>query len=817
MNSYENKNEYEILDTSQNNFNMSNRYPRYPLANNPQMPARSNHYKDWLNICDSKPIDYRRIGSSPEAYTASRDAIFTGVSITSIILRHFGLGLVSGALRIVGYLVRFLWRDNTWDNLIRHIEGIIDERISQEVLNTAHTRLAGLRNNLDDFNNALELWRINPTGVNAGRVIIEFGVTNGAFRNSMPSFSRPGYEILLLSVYAQAANLHLLLLWEYIRFATELGNAGDVDINHREQVRLMGEYTTHCVNTYRVGLGRLRGTTTAQWERFNHFRREMTLTVLDLVACFPVYDFRRYPSNTDVELSRMIYTDPVAVDGIAQLSESGGNFNALENELISPPSIVTWLDNVQIFTGEMRRTTTANQDPGIFVANVWNGNRNTFGNQGGLGIFTRTDGITTNNSTTLNMLNNDIFRVDLRAHATGSQAGGILFIYGIGRSQFFNVNRSTLIYDNPPGTGHITQNRIQNVTVSIPGESSEQPTENDYTHRLADVKNIGGGLRTSGVHGRSSLVGHGWTHISLNRRNIYAADKITKIPAVKAADFFGVVVAPGPGFTGGDLVRMDPNRSVIYEVTPANQQALQSNVGIRLRYACVGTASLRITFDNGSNQVVPLVSTTSSINNLQLGNFRFASVPNNVNFLSAGTLFVIQNISQNPNVLLDSIELFSNIPIPQESHPIPVVPEEPPFIPGEYQIVTALNNSSVFDLNSGTRVTLWSNTRGAHQIWNFTYDQQRNAYVIRNVSNPSLVLTWDFTNPSNIVFAAPFSPGRDEQYWIAESFQNGFILGNLRNRNMILDVAGGSTSPGTNIIAFPRHNGNGQRFFIRRP
>ncbi|WP_157404955.1 hypothetical protein [Bacillus mycoides] len=62
MNSYENKNEYEILDALQNNSNMSNRYPRYPLANNPQVPLQNTNYKDWLNMCQTNtpfctPID----------------------------------------------------------------------------------------------------------------------------------------------------------------------------------------------------------------------------------------------------------------------------------------------------------------------------------------------------------------------------------------------------------------------------------------------------------------------------------------------------------------------------------------------------------------------------------------------------------------------------------------------------------------------------------------------------------------------------------------------------------------------------------------
>ncbi|EOO23276.1 delta endotoxin C-terminal domain-containing protein [Bacillus cereus] len=93
-----------------------------------------------------------------------------------------------------------------------------------------------------------------------------------------------------------------------------------------------------------------------------------------------------------------------------------------------------------------------------------------------------------------------------------------------------------------------------------------------------------------------------------------------------------IQVNPGPEFTGGDLVRMNPQSGVTYNVTPANQQAAQSSVGIRLRYACQGTASLRITLGNGSTQVIPLVSTTTSINGLQYEHFDYVTVSGDVNF-----------------------------------------------------------------------------------------------------------------------------------------------------------------------------------------
>ncbi|PHD59071.1 two domain protein [Bacillus toyonensis] len=141
-----------------------------------------------------------------------------------------------------------------------------------------------------------------------------------------------------------------------------------------------------------------------------------------------------------------------------------------------------------------------------------------------------------------------------------------------------------------------------------------------------------------------------------------------------------------------------------------------------------------------------------------------------------------------------------------------------PQLHGHFQIVTALNNSSIVDLNVGpNNVTLWSNNRVPNQIWNFTYDQSENAHVIRSVSNPNLVLAWNVPTPDQNVFATPLVPGRAEHYWIVEQFLDGYIFKNKRDTNMVLDVAGGRTNNGTNLIVYRRKNTNNQIFFVRRP
>ncbi|MBY7110669.1 phosphatidylinositol-specific phospholipase C domain-containing protein [Bacillus sp. 17RED48] len=142
----------------------------------------------------------------------------------------------------------------------------------------------------------------------------------------------------------------------------------------------------------------------------------------------------------------------------------------------------------------------------------------------------------------------------------------------------------------------------------------------------------------------------------------------------------------------------------------------------------------------------------------------------------------------------------------------------PEDVRGNFKIVTSLNNRSLVDMNlSGNSIVhLWDDVNQRNAQWEFIYSQQRNAYIIRNLSNRNLVLSMDYPH-TNQVFAYTFHAD-DAQFWILEPNQGGYIFRSLRNRNLVLDVSGGNPNPpnGTRIIVFPFSNGNNQRFRLAR-
>ncbi|MDY7965460.1 metallophosphoesterase [Bacillus thuringiensis] len=138
-----------------------------------------------------------------------------------------------------------------------------------------------------------------------------------------------------------------------------------------------------------------------------------------------------------------------------------------------------------------------------------------------------------------------------------------------------------------------------------------------------------------------------------------------------------------------------------------------------------------------------------------------------------------------------------------------------PIENNEFKIVTTLNNTSLVDMRLGSSniVHLWDDVNQRNAQWAFLYNQQRNAYLIRNLFDRRLVLSMD--DPRiNHVFAYPVN-GDAAQFWILEPNQGGYIFRSLRDRNLVLTVEGSNIRPETRILVSPFNNGTNQRFRLQ--
>ncbi|MES9710967.1 insecticidal delta-endotoxin Cry8Ea1 family protein, partial [Bacillus safensis] len=476
---------------------------------------------------------------------------------------------------------------------------------------------------------ALDSWNKNPNSASAEELRTRFRIADSEFdriltRGSLTnggSLARQNAQILLLPSFASAAFFHLLLLRDATRYGTNWGlyNATPF-INYQSKlVELIELYTDYCVHWYNRGFNELRqrGTSATAWLEFHRYRREMTLMVLDIVASFSSLDITNYPIETDFQLSRIIYTDPI---GFVHRSSLRGeswfsfvnraNFSDLENAIPNPrPS--WFLNNMIISTGSL----TLPVSPSTDRARVWYGSRDRISPANSQFITELISGQHT--TATQTILGRNIFRVDSQACNLNDTT------YGVNRAVFYHdasEGSQRSVYEGYIRTTGIDNPRVQNINTYLPGENSNIPTPEDYTHILSTTINLTGGLRQVASNRRSSLVMYGWTHKSLARNNTINPDRITQIPLTKVdTRGTGVSYVNDPGFIGGALLQRTDHGSlgVLRVQFPLH---LRQQYRIRVRYA--STTNIRLSV-NGSFGTISqnLPSTMRLGEDLRYGSF----------------------------------------------------------------------------------------------------------------------------------------------------------------------------------------------------
>lgn len=703
MNSYQNTNEYEILDASQNNFNMSNRYRRYPLANDPQASMQNTNYKDWLTMCDSNTQFVGDISkySSFEAYISAKAAIGFGAGLVSTILSIFSgpISLVIGTIiGVTTAVLDFLPtnEDNTspiWAYLIDHVKELIRDAIDTEAVNRAQSILNGLTQVIDDYNGLLDQWKDkNATGE---EMADELRSTHDIFLAEIPRLQQLGHQVSFLPLFAVAASLHLLLLRDASVYGEKWGmSSGLIDNLYngpQGQLTKTKQYTDYALKVYKEGLEQSKKVAVSNsnnfnWENYNQYRKNMTLTVLDVIALFPTYDNHIYNMSTKVQLTRDVYTDLISyiknpfltnpVEGGKFEGYTQSEFNAIENALIRPPHLFTWLKEI---------TGYSYQQYGLsrFFSAMQNKYYYTFGN----GIITgpihgpRYSGDTPYSITLTDY--QDIY-------STLSYMIPLSYSYDVVRDLEFG---SALYYGVTSHLHDITDRRTGNTTQKILGEDTardratvravgpssvrseipykvdEPPTAEKYSHRLSYISAYATDCGANSVRPdrgcRRTPQLCAWTHVSVDNNTIYP-DKITQIPAVKAFDISDAgpsQVIAGPGHTGGDVVKLYISGRLKIRLTPASTY---KNYLVRVRYASPASGTLRV------ERWSPSSVTNRDFTRSATGGFdSFGYVDTLVTtFYQSGVEIIIQNLGAS-DVIIDRVEF---IPID-----IPIIPTDIPM------------------------------------------------------------------------------------------------------------------------------------------
>ncbi|MGF1438505.1 insecticidal delta-endotoxin Cry8Ea1 family protein [Bacillus thuringiensis] len=662
MNSYQNKNEYEILDASRNNSNMSNRYPRYPLANDQQASMQNTNYKDWLATQGGIPVPFS---------TPSQLLKVAGNIVPRI------LGILPTFLPGIGPLVPFLtfftsllWPSGSsgndiWEKLMKEVADLIDQKLEENILRQATANLAGLQGLLRSYNSAFASWEAGNATPELVKGYIE-SLHRTFVQDIIGSFTIPGYEKILLPTYAIAANFHLMLLRDieiYGGKKTPEGKDGlnfdpkDLNFYNCELKRNMEQYKNYCLNTYNKGLASEKE---KGWVPFHRYRREMTLAVLDIIALFPLYDARLYPAKNNKEmpvkseLTREIYSDVINSDRFGVVPPY--NYAQNEERYTRPPHLFTWLRGLDFVTNVLTSGTW------VYRWSVLTGCQNKYSYTKGNGTITgpfrgypvesggRTSNITIEEGSYIYNLLPRSFEYISPWYFTTNIAM-ITFL-------LTNNNSSTeKVYGFLKGNANLptVQTDFDFVTNK---ELTGPPTYNNYNHILSHMLlgydwNQTGGI---GTHGYTFA----FTHSSVDPYNTIAPDKITQIPAVKAFALESTAyVSAGPGHTGGDVVNLPYPGRLKIRLTPAPKN---KNYRVRIRYASTGggTFKLQIWTPSGAKDHTFVLPATGSPNSFF-----------NVDTLVTTTLdqpgveIILQNISLSyPLFTIDKVELIPiDIPI----------------------------------------------------------------------------------------------------------------------------------------------------------
>ncbi|MGI8363400.1 insecticidal delta-endotoxin Cry8Ea1 family protein [Bacillus cereus] len=559
------------------------------------------------------------------------DPLEVSMSLLQFLLNNFvpGGGFISGLFdKIWGAL-----RPSDWELFLAQIEQLIDQRIEATVRAKAIAELEGLGRSFQLYVEAFKEWEETPDNTAArSRVTERFRIIDAQIEANIPSFRIPGFEVPLLSVYAQAANLHLALLRDSVIFGERWGltttNVNDI---YNRQVKRIHEYSDHCVDTYKTELERLGFTSRAQWKIYNQFRRELTLTVLDIVAVFPNYDGKLYPIQTKSELTREIYTSPVSEYYYGAINNYNQNGIQTERQ-IRQPHLMDFFNTMTMYTSYNRREY------------YWSGLEMTAYFTGFAGpqvsfplAGTRGDAAPPFN---VRSVNDGIYRI-LSAPFYSAPFLGTSVLGSRGEEFMFALNNIS-----PPPSARYRNPGTVDSLVSIPPQDNSVPPHRGSSHRLSHVT-----MRNS------SPIFH-WTHRSATTTNRINSDVITQIPMVKAYNLHaGATVVRGPGFTGGDILRRTSNGMVVTLRVDASAVRNQ-RYRIRFRYAATSNFYFVVRRGNLGVNGREIMKTMSTGEELKSASFVLGEFITPFNFFEnqVPLQIEIQSLSPGGEVYLDKIE-----------------------------------------------------------------------------------------------------------------------------------------------------------------
>ncbi|PEE68563.1 insecticidal delta-endotoxin Cry8Ea1 family protein [Bacillus thuringiensis] len=614
------KNEHNVIGVSSDT-SLSTNAVESSLTNAPTTELQNMNYQDYLRMfegCDNEFLE------NSERFVSTQGAVKIGISIVGKLLGSLGVPFSGQITNLYSFIIDQLWPSgkSQWEIFMEQVEELINQKIAEYARNKALAELEGLGANFQLYLEALEEWKETPHNVRALRdVRNRFEILDSLFTQYMPSFRISGYEVPLLTVYAQAANLHLLLLRDASIFGEEWGfSATTINNYYKRQMSVTAEYTIHCVEWYNTGLDRLNGSTAKQWVTYNRFRREMTLTVLDVVTLFPSYDVRTYPIGTTVQLTRELYTDPIGSVGQYSWVDPAPSFSEIENAVIRKPHEFDFISTLRIYTGLSRWDSS-------HYFYFWKGHEIHYKNSASRAPVVKKYGSTEKPVSIegVNFDGQDVYKI--------KSIGGVLFAwtsqyYGVPKVDIYMVDRNNSNrrreFTYNPGYEGIGGSTFDSES-ELPPETLDNPNYQDYSHRLCYV----GMIINSNSSKNPYVPIFSWTHRSADFKNTIYANKIAQIPISKVPNVIGGTFIHNL-YTGGPILKLSgiTNKKISFRVS-TDLEGAGKEYRIRIKYASNQAGKFTITSKSSENPKtyetsIAYEKSMNTSNSLAYGDFSYA-------------------------------------------------------------------------------------------------------------------------------------------------------------------------------------------------
>ena len=618
---------------------------RYPYANDHNAVLQNMNYKDWMVMSQR--------GLVPRVDNVTAATI--GTTVAATLLWGFATNPIvgAGAAVICAFAALFpiLWPDEQepkkiWVEFMKYGETIFGKVIQEVEKNRALTYLVGMKKELEKYNDALEAWKKNKNRKTAEIVKQEFNDAGDYIDTKLEELKLEGYREILLPCYAQAAFLHLNLLQQGVAFGDEWDESSNFeqDYWYNLLMKRMEEYIDYCTKTYHDGLNILKNSPDITWSIYNTYRRDMTLTVLDLIALFPNYDMRKYPKGTKTELTREIYMDVGN-----EIIDRETTLEQCEASLTREPHVFTWLTGMKLFTNNDRYLTKKNCLGGVQSLYKYTNNMSALWSPLSGSNYTHvSEQILPSNFEIskfkiLRYKNNNIAPLPIgitemkwKINLVGNE--------GQYEEVIYNVDSG--------GSNESVENDIQ---IEQPKCNSPEKPCNLASHILSGI------FIKQKKYGNYDLLykySFGWTHTSVNRHNTIAEDAITQIPAVKAASVKsnkGNYVVKGPGHTGGDIVKLNNYTKITIKCKVPQGKKYK----VRIRYAANKDCELGMyIYHNGQTTVKKLLKTYSSEDYTKYSSFQYIDFIENILMYDDNIHFDLydNNNTSDTSILIDKIE-----------------------------------------------------------------------------------------------------------------------------------------------------------------